>query len=101
MNTNQKCTINSTKITVAYKCSQKSTIQIWNHLDMYNNLYEKKTNGYSNKSCESKLNLKLNILCEHKAILWINMIEKPHTKVMEQHFLFYHLYIIYKLFIKL
>jgi hypothetical protein len=41
MNTYQKCTINYTKITVAYICPQKSTIQIWNHLDMYINLYEK------------------------------------------------------------
>jgi hypothetical protein len=60
----------------------------------------KKTNGYSNKSCESKLIPKLHIFCEHKAILWIDMIEKHHTKEMEQHFLFYHLYIIYKLFSK-
>jgi hypothetical protein len=41
MNTYQKCIINSTKITETYTCSQKSTVQIWNHLDMYNNLYEK------------------------------------------------------------
>jgi hypothetical protein len=47
-----------------------------------------------------QVNLKLKIFCEHKAMLWINMIEKHHTKVMEQHFLFYHIYIIYKLFIK-
>jgi hypothetical protein len=60
----------------------------------------KKTNGHSNKLCESKLNLKLNILYEHMAIVWIKMIEHPHTKIMEQHFTFYHLYIIYKLFIK-
>jgi hypothetical protein len=60
----------------------------------------KKTNSYYNKSCESKLNLKLNILYEHKAIVWINMIDQHHTKVMEQYFTFYPLYIIYKLFIK-
>jgi hypothetical protein len=41
MNAYQKCTINSTKITVAYTCSQKSTVQILSHLDMYINLYEK------------------------------------------------------------
>jgi hypothetical protein len=41
MNTYQKYTINSTKITVSYKCSQKSTIQISSHLDNYINLYEK------------------------------------------------------------
>jgi hypothetical protein len=63
-------------------------------LDMYINLYEKKTNSYCNKSCESKLNLKLNIFYEHMVIVWINMIEKHHIKVMEQHFPFYHLYII-------
>jgi hypothetical protein len=60
----------------------------------------KKTNDYSNKSWESKLNLKLNIFCEHMAIEWTNIIEQHHNKVMGQHFLFYHLYIIYKLFIK-
>jgi hypothetical protein len=60
----------------------------------------KKTIDYYNKSCESKLNLKLNISYEHKAIAWINMIDKHHTKVMKQHFIFYQLYIIYKLFIK-
>jgi hypothetical protein len=41
MITYQKYTINSTKITVAYICFQKSTVQIWDHLDMYINLYEK------------------------------------------------------------
>jgi hypothetical protein len=41
MNTYQNCTINSTKITVAYICSQKSTIQISSHVDMHINLYEK------------------------------------------------------------
>jgi hypothetical protein len=61
----------------------------------------KKTNSYCNKSCESKLNLKLNILYEHMAIEWTNIKEQHHNKVMEQRFLFYHLYIIYKLFIKL
>jgi hypothetical protein len=60
----------------------------------------KKTIDQYNKSCESKLNLKLNIFCKHMAIVWINIIEQHHNKVMEQHFLFYHLYIIYKLFIK-
>jgi hypothetical protein len=60
----------------------------------------KKTNSYCNKSCESKLNVKLNIFYEHMAIVWINMIEEHHNKVMEQQFPFYHLYIIYKLFIK-
>jgi hypothetical protein len=68
MNTYKKYTINSTKITEAYTFSQKSTIQfetIWTSITTS----MKKTNGYSNKSCESKLNLKLNIFCEHKAIL--------------------------------
>jgi hypothetical protein len=60
----------------------------------------KKTNDQYNKSCESKLNQKLNIFCEHMAIVWINIIEQHYNKVMEQHFLFYHLYIMYKLFIK-
>jgi hypothetical protein len=60
----------------------------------------KKTNSYYNKSCESKLNLKLNIFYEHMDIVWINMIDQHLTKVMEQHFPFYHLYIIYRLFIK-
>jgi hypothetical protein len=37
----QKCTINSTKITVAYIYSQYSTVQISLHLNMYSNLYRK------------------------------------------------------------
>jgi hypothetical protein len=41
MNTYQKYTINSTKITVSYICYQKSTFQISSHLDKYINLYEK------------------------------------------------------------
>jgi hypothetical protein len=41
MNTYQKCTINSTKITVAYINSQKSTVQISNQLHEYISLYEK------------------------------------------------------------
>jgi hypothetical protein len=41
MNTYQKCSINSTKITVAYICSQKSTVQISSYLDKHINLYEK------------------------------------------------------------
>jgi hypothetical protein len=41
MNTYQKYTINSTKISVAYICPQKSTVQILDHLDMHTNLYEK------------------------------------------------------------
>jgi hypothetical protein len=41
MNTYQKCIINYTKITVAYRFSQKTTVQISNHLDKYINLYEK------------------------------------------------------------
>jgi hypothetical protein len=41
MNTYQKCIINSTKITEAYTCSQKSTVQISSHLAKYINLYEK------------------------------------------------------------
>jgi hypothetical protein len=41
MNTYQKCTINSTKITVAYIFSQKSTVQVSSHLNMYINLYKK------------------------------------------------------------
>jgi hypothetical protein len=60
----------------------------------------KRTNSYYNKSCESNLNLKLNIFYEHMAIVWINIIEQHHNKVMEQHFIFYHLYIIYKLIIQ-
>jgi hypothetical protein len=41
MNTYESCTINSTKITVAYIYPQKSTIQISGHLDKSINLYEK------------------------------------------------------------
>jgi hypothetical protein len=41
MNTYQNYTINFTKITVAYICSQKSTVQISSYLDEYINLYEK------------------------------------------------------------
>jgi hypothetical protein len=41
MNIYQKCTINSTKNTVAYICPQKSTIQFSSYLDKYINLYEK------------------------------------------------------------
>jgi hypothetical protein len=41
MNTYQSCTINSTKITVAYIYSQYTNVAILDHLEMYSNLYEK------------------------------------------------------------
>jgi hypothetical protein len=41
MNTRQKCTINSTNITVALIYPHWSIMQISSHLDMYSNLYEK------------------------------------------------------------
>jgi hypothetical protein len=53
MNIYQKCTINSTKITVAPIYSQWTTVQISDHLDMYINLYEK-TNGYYNNHVRAR-----------------------------------------------
>jgi hypothetical protein len=41
MNTYQKYAINSTKIIVAYICSELSTVQISCHLSKHSNLYEK------------------------------------------------------------
>jgi hypothetical protein len=41
MNTYQKNAINSTKIIVAYICSELSTVQISCHLSKHSNLYEK------------------------------------------------------------
>jgi hypothetical protein len=41
MNTYQKCTIKSTKITVALIYPQSSTVQMSSHLYMHSNLYEK------------------------------------------------------------
>ena len=40
---NQNCTIISEKITVAYLCIQKSTVQISCHLDKYSHLYKNDT----------------------------------------------------------
>ena len=43
----------------------------------------------THKACESKINLYINILCEHMAMLSVRLTERHHTNAVELYFLFY------------
>ena len=55
---------------------------------------------YYSNACESKINLYINILCEHMTMLSVRLTEQHHTNAVELYFLFLHIFIIYKPFNK-
>ena len=55
---------------------------------------------YCNNACESKINIDINILCEHMAMLSVRLTKRHHTNTVELYFLFLHTFIIYKPFNK-
>ena len=63
-------------------------------------VYNQLLSFYCHNACESKINLYIDILCKHMAILSVHLTQRHHTNAVEPYFLFLHTFIIYKPFNK-